>query len=118
MIDAKRVEEMKRLSEEATMGPWYADIYTVYNEEGAHIAQVEDENPFANMHFIADSRQFVPDIIVAYEEQAEEISKLRKALEFYAAEPTYSYAVDVGFGGRRLYKIDMDEGNIAREALK
>lgn len=81
MIDAKRVEEMKRLSTEATSGEWKTDEHRVYSED------VDDEYicemwlSFADAQFIAESRQFVPDIIAAYEEQAEEIAKLRKALE-------------------------------------
>lgn len=116
MIDAKRIEEMKRLSADATEGPWWASWsysdkpaeVNVNRAEGYSVsisAELEDEDA----QFIAESRQFVPDIIAAYEEQAEEIAKLRKALEFYADDRNYYTKVE--------YDVSDDGGKIAREAL-
>lgn len=80
MIDAKRIEEMKRLLAKATLGPWGYDKgckermdrrpAVIEHFDYGHgewfihgdIANIEDAQ------FIAESRRFVPDIIDAYEE--------------------------------------------------
>src|SRR5574337_898995 len=82
MIDAKRVEEMKRLTVDATGGNWnVTEDNFVDNEDSAedcyYLVTAHSRN---DAQFIAKSRQFVPDIIAAYEKQAAEIDKLRMDL--------------------------------------
>lgn len=83
MINAKRIEEMKRMEEMAVEGPWKVGrpspngVSNVGTEYGLMTAQCLKAS---TAQFIAESRQFVPDIIAAYETQAEEIAKLRKTL--------------------------------------
>lgn len=73
MIEAKRVEEMKRLSAETTIGPWrHAGLYGVVSSEEISMPLRPND-----AQFIAESRQFVPDIIAAYEQQAAEIDRLQ-----------------------------------------
>lgn len=115
MFDAKRIEEMKRLLAKATegvYGKWDTDELFVIEGDGMIlgecVAKCETE---ADAQFIAESRQFVPDIIAAYEEQAEEIVRLRKALHRIAYEKTMSHYLSEGAMARDLT-------NIAREALK
>ncbi|WP_445479140.1 helix-turn-helix domain-containing protein [Lysinibacillus irui] len=48
----------------------------------------------------------------------DENKRLREALKFYADKTTYENAIDINFGGRRIYAIDNDEGERARIALK
>lgn len=146
MIDVKRIEEMKRLSAEATEGvngKWDTDELFVIEGDGMIlgecVAKCETE---ADAQFIAESRQFVPDIIAAYEFQLErlsahdtvikglsemverrdaEIAELRKALEFYADEKTYDHVIEYDekeepYAGDLV--IEIDAGKTAKEALK
>jgi len=150
MIDAKRIEEMKRLSAEATKGTWEIDRNTDDNDfvtdiwfDGADEghAEIHGEtiaSSINNAQFIAESRQFVPDIIAAYEFQLErlgahdtvikglsemverrdaEIEELREALRFYANGDIYednSIADNAEFW---KMPIAEDCGELAREAL-
>lgn len=92
MIDAKRIEEMKQLSSDATSAPWEwrtdshdcEELYS-WNDDEVITASCGQNVGFLNVseingEFIAEARQFVPDIIAAYEAQAEEIVALRKTL--------------------------------------
>lgn len=141
MINAERIAEMKRLSAEATPGPWEVEESRY---DGKYNAASVDENydlPACLMRhndamLVTESRQFVPDIIVAYEEtkkqsafwyeqfvnmtdahaeQAEEIAKLRKALEYYAEIGNY---IVQGEGHLASSIVDDDLGASARDALK
>lgn len=133
MMDAKRIEEMKRLSAEATEGTWEIDRNSDDNDfvtdiwfDGADEghAEIHGEtiaSSINNAQFIAESRQFVPDIIAAYEAQAEEIAGLRKALEFYANEDIYDNPILHVDEDGALHcdhsDAELDNGKRAREAL-
>lgn len=149
MINAERIEEMKRLTEVVTPGPWEklnsAGVFTEVGAVNANGVKADDNDGWqiaeccglvtnvggiltelthveesGNAQFIAESRQFVPDIIAAYEEQAEEIAKLREALGFYADLSNYTeyYESDyVKYGERGTVDILSDKGGKAKEAL-
>lgn len=142
MINVKRIEEIKRLSAEAADGNWrvtlddpYDRTYVLgaFNRTVTVIADIKGDN---DAKFIAESRQFVPDIIAAYEFQLErlgahdtvikglsemverrdaEIAELRKALEFYADERNSKpYKREAGAFHS---KYSEDNGMRAKEAL-
>lgn len=86
------LDEIKKACDAATPGPWkidpkYRQVWAPRTGEYISTEAERPEDPEAN--FIANSRQWVPDLVAELERLRAENAELRSCLEFYADKSTY-----------------------------
>ncbi len=95
-LTTEALAAIRKRAEAATAGPWEADIYTIYHEEGGHIAEVVADNQFDNMHFIAHAREDIPALLAEVERLRSLMKDIRECSDI---ETVVSELADIGLNG-------------------